>query len=262
MHTFISESKRSSIENWRTHIQLVHHLTDVLCIFKQWLNTLRPEQNGCHVADDIFKCIYHNKYLSPLIQEMVGAEHATIHYPNHWWLVNWGIYALPGLNGLTNPYTHAVDDTPCCHYVCLPKYVPQCWSAFLTKISQHSIYLRSQGAHIDICYTYFSTECYGGWNIGKSSVCSIEGWQQRQYESSARFSFYVENIPGLLDSSHKEPAKGFHIMTSSSLKMVDPYWADNDTRHYCQRRKKMKTFDIVLKDILVVFFWKKWEQSN
>ena len=33
-----------------------------LCVTDEF-NTLRPRQNGCHFADDVFKCIFFNENL-------------------------------------------------------------------------------------------------------------------------------------------------------------------------------------------------------
>ena len=40
-----------------------------ICVTQpQWVNTLRPEQNGWHFADNIFKCIFLNENHSILIK--------------------------------------------------------------------------------------------------------------------------------------------------------------------------------------------------
>ena len=76
---------------------------------KRCINTLRPGQNGRHFADDIFKCIFISLKFVPkgpinnipaLVQIMVGADQATSHYLNQWWLVHCRIYASFGLNEL------------------------------------------------------------------------------------------------------------------------------------------------------------------
>ena len=83
------------------------------------LNTLRPRQNGCRFADDIFECIFLNenvwislnislKYIlkvpfnniPTLVQIWLGADQATNHYLNQWWLIYCRIYASLGLNEL------------------------------------------------------------------------------------------------------------------------------------------------------------------
>ena len=88
--------------------------------FKTWyFNTLRPRQNGRHLADDMFKCIFLNedvwipieislkfvpKVQSTIInhcfRQWLGAVQETSHYLNQWWLVHWRIYASLGLNEL------------------------------------------------------------------------------------------------------------------------------------------------------------------
>ena len=40
---------------------LLCSLMQVYDIRLQWVNTLRPRQNGRHIADDIFKCIFLNE---------------------------------------------------------------------------------------------------------------------------------------------------------------------------------------------------------
>ena len=91
--------------------------------FVTWVpdvNTLRPRQNGRHFADDIFKCIFLNEnvwiglifnwslflwFELTIFQHWyrwwLGAEQATTHYLNQWWLFYWCIYASLGLNKLT-----------------------------------------------------------------------------------------------------------------------------------------------------------------
>ena len=83
------------------------------------INTLRLRQNCCHFADNIFRCIFLNKNawisfkislnfipklrinnIPALVQIWLGADQATSHYLNHWWLFLWRIYASIGLNEL------------------------------------------------------------------------------------------------------------------------------------------------------------------
>ena len=81
------------------------------------INTLRPRQNGRHFADDFFKCIflYENVWFSinislkffpkgpiKIFRWCHGADQATSHYLNQWWLVYWRIYTSRGLNELTH----------------------------------------------------------------------------------------------------------------------------------------------------------------
>ena len=83
-------------------------------------NTLRPRQDGRDFADDIFTCILFNEYCCILIKfsltcvrkgpltmiqhwfrKWLGADQATSHYLNQWWLVYRHIYASLGLNELS-----------------------------------------------------------------------------------------------------------------------------------------------------------------
>ena len=96
-------------------------LIRVCTIARIWVvNTLGSGQNGCHFADDIFKCIFLNenvwipikislKFLPKVqstifqhwIRQWLGADQATSHYLNQWWLDYRRIYASLGLNELT-----------------------------------------------------------------------------------------------------------------------------------------------------------------
>ena len=79
----------------------------------QEVNTLRPRQNGCHFADNIFKCIFLNENvrislkislgfvrkvwinnIPALVQIMAWClpGDMTSHYLDQWWLVYWCIY--------------------------------------------------------------------------------------------------------------------------------------------------------------------------
>ena len=90
-------------------------MLDVICF-----NTLRPKQNGGNFADDPFKCIFFNETVGILIKISLkfvpkgpinnipalvqimacGANQATSHFLNQWWIVYWCIYASLGLNEL------------------------------------------------------------------------------------------------------------------------------------------------------------------
>ena len=82
-------------------------------------NTLRPRQNGCHLADAIFKGIFVNENVwipnkislkfvpkgsinnnPALVQVIAWTVQATSHYLNQWWLDYRRIYASCGLNEL------------------------------------------------------------------------------------------------------------------------------------------------------------------
>ena len=81
------------------------------------ITTLRPKRNGCHFADNIFKCIFLNENVLILFKISLnlflrieltisqywfrlwlGADQATSHYLNQWWLVYWHIHASLSLN--------------------------------------------------------------------------------------------------------------------------------------------------------------------
>ena len=84
------------------------------------LNSLRPRQNGRLFVDDTFKCIFLNENIRILIKISLqfipkypqltnvnhwfrwwlGADQATSHYLNQWWLDYWPIDALLGLTEL------------------------------------------------------------------------------------------------------------------------------------------------------------------
>ena len=51
------DKKTQPVPDWsRPYIPLSYEYT-----FINILNTLRPRQNGCHFADDVFKCIFLNE---------------------------------------------------------------------------------------------------------------------------------------------------------------------------------------------------------
>ena len=91
----------------------------ILGHFQTVINTLRSRLNGRHFADDIFKWIFliENAWISiiislkfvlkgpinniqALVQLWLGADQATNHYLNQWWLNHWRIYESLGLNEL------------------------------------------------------------------------------------------------------------------------------------------------------------------
>ena len=91
----------------------------IKCPFCANFNTLRQRQNGCHLPDDIFKCIFLNenswisimislkfvpkvpiKNILALVLKVAWRHQAPSHYLNQWWLIYWRIYASPGLNEL------------------------------------------------------------------------------------------------------------------------------------------------------------------
>ena len=64
------------------------------------VTTLRPRQNGRHLPDDIFKCMFLPIYnILALVQIMAWCWQATSRCFKPWWLVYWPIYASLGLNG-------------------------------------------------------------------------------------------------------------------------------------------------------------------
>ena len=70
-----------------------------MTFFCSFINTLRPRPNGCHFADDFFKCIFLNENAWIAII-WLGAVQATSYYLNQWWSVYRRIYASLGLNEL------------------------------------------------------------------------------------------------------------------------------------------------------------------
>ena len=71
-----------------------------------WYITLRPRQNGCHFADNIFKCIFLNENIRisikislkfvpkgsinnipALFQIIARRDRSTSHYLNQWWTI-------------------------------------------------------------------------------------------------------------------------------------------------------------------------------
>ena len=74
-----------------------------------FINTLRPRQNGCHFADDILMNMYEIRLLfhwnlflrfeltvfQHWFRWWLGADQATSHYLNQWWLVYWRIVTRP-----------------------------------------------------------------------------------------------------------------------------------------------------------------------
>ena len=89
-----------------------------ICVTRpQWVNSLKPGQNGLHFPD-IFKCSFLNENIEIAIKispkfapkvpiysipalVQVMAWLATSHYLNHWWLVYWCLYVSLSLNELT-----------------------------------------------------------------------------------------------------------------------------------------------------------------
>ena len=106
------------------------------------INSLRPRRNGRYNADDSaffrkkmfeFRLKFHwSLFLRVQIsifqhwfRYWLGADQATSHYLNQWWLVYWRIYASLGVNELTMPDLH----TLVCHDegFKLSKPTSQCW---------------------------------------------------------------------------------------------------------------------------------------
>ena len=125
----VSNRDREILAPWKPQLVNITHqwirLTDVLLSFLLILtfNTLRPRQNGRHFADDTFKRIFMNENvwistnislkfvpkglinnIPALVQIRLGADQATSHYLNQWWLIYWRIYASLGLNELKWTY--------------------------------------------------------------------------------------------------------------------------------------------------------------
>ena len=106
---------------WRWLATQWHGDQPTLCYQYQGIMiTLRPGQNWRHYADDIFNCIFLNENVwipikislkfVPKVQLTIfqhwfrwwlGADQATSHYLNQWWLIYRRIYASLGLDGLS-----------------------------------------------------------------------------------------------------------------------------------------------------------------
>ena len=95
---------------------IVSKCVHICCKFRCSVNTLRPRQNGRHFADDTFKCIFlkENVRISIKIslkfvlrvqlimfqhcfRLWLGADQATSHYLNQWWLLYGRIHASFGV---------------------------------------------------------------------------------------------------------------------------------------------------------------------
>ena len=86
-----------------------------ICVTQpQWVNTLRPRQDGHHFANNVFKCIFLNENvwillkislefvpkvpinnIPALAKIMACADQVTSHYLNQWWLVCQRSYMRP-----------------------------------------------------------------------------------------------------------------------------------------------------------------------
>ena len=68
-HLNLTVFARNLIDNKSALVRVTHYMNQCwpssptfICFMKpQWVNTLRPRQNGRHFADDIFKCIFLNE---------------------------------------------------------------------------------------------------------------------------------------------------------------------------------------------------------
>ena len=110
-----SKKKHGSNERLPVFIYFVQHcLTMRLTRWSIHVNTFRPRQHRRHFADDTFKRIFLNENIrismkislkfvpngpinnilaSVPIMECLGADQATSHYLNQWWLDHWRIYS-------------------------------------------------------------------------------------------------------------------------------------------------------------------------
>ena len=98
-----------------------------ICVTRpQWVNSLKPGQNGLHFPD-IFKCSFLNENIEIAIKispkfapkvpinsipalVQVMAWLATSHYLNHWWLVYWCLYVTrPQWVNATFMFTNCID---------------------------------------------------------------------------------------------------------------------------------------------------------
>ena len=121
-------------------------------VFKtiQYINTLRPRLSGSHLADDILICIFLNATnwisinislkcvptvrihnIPALVRLWLGADQATSHYLNQWWLVCWRIYATLGLNESRIKYKTVVRQ----HIWLTLERAPEWTTAFLVSRS-------------------------------------------------------------------------------------------------------------------------------
>ena len=99
------KSDQKCRDGWKIETVPIHYLID------SWLNTLRPRHNGRHFPDDIFKYIFLNENVHGTLilsfqlmifhhwfRQWLGADLATSHYLNQWWLDYRRISASLGLS--------------------------------------------------------------------------------------------------------------------------------------------------------------------
>ena len=120
----------SSLIGW-AHTWRHQDLTPYGMSRPQWVNSSPPGQNGCHFADNFFNAFswmkmyqfrlrFHwNLFLRlkfTIFQQWfrwwLGADQATSHYLNQWWLASWCINASLGLNELMYVYQDVINLNP------------------------------------------------------------------------------------------------------------------------------------------------------
>ena len=93
-----------------------------------YINSFRPRRNKRHLTDDILKFIFLNENVwisfwfhwrlflrfeltifKHWLRWWLGADQATSHYLNEWWLVYWCIYASLSLNELKVEATRSLE---------------------------------------------------------------------------------------------------------------------------------------------------------
>ena len=123
----------------------------------QWVNTLRPRQNGCHFADDIFKYIFLNENAWILLKISLKFVR-KVRINNILALVQIIAWRRPGNKPLSEPMMVSLLT-----YICVtrPLWVKQC-----NKINLLVIYLQSNSA-----YTRFSF--WAGTGIGWLSLPKV-----------------------------------------------------------------------------------------
>ena len=114
------------------------------------LNALGPRQNGCHFADDFFKCIFLNgnvwislKFVPNVrinniaLAQIMAWRQATSHYLNQWWLNYRRIYSSFGFNETTVVRFHGETLFFIWHLTAPSHYLDQC-----------CVITRSRGVHL------------------------------------------------------------------------------------------------------------------
>ena len=118
---------------------------------------MRPRQNGRHLADDIFTCLFLNEnmwisinislnvvakgwinYIPVLVQIVAWCQPGASHYLNQWWLVYWCIYASLGVNEFNIlPTLHYMDQECLFSSVSYRKRFPLCGLQYIWVRYEH-----------------------------------------------------------------------------------------------------------------------------